>query len=498
MSHRARTTALLVIAAGVVGALVWWDQRRPSTDEARAAHGKILPGFDRGRARAISVQHAGVVTTLTHEGDAWLVDGKGRADADAVEALLGALEFGSVERRLRPPDAATRAQLGLAAPKTGVTVDGVSLKIGAADPSGRAVYVLRGDEPEVLVVEHRLLEVTDLPAGGFRAQGLVTTALESVHALAYGALSVSSDGAGWKVGAMRADAAKVDALLDTLRRAHARRVIETAPHDGGTALLVDGRIEARVIGPCPAHVDEQLVARADGTLLCFAADELKPLAGSPLALREARPFSRGLDQVSAVHVQRDKQELTVLRQAGQWRITVPRERAGLADDGLVRAWVGRLLQTHASGFGPPGARRGELRLDNDRCVIGERDGLVTLQRDGEPEALLVDRAFLDEASVDADRLRDRVVLRFRLDQLKTKLTPPLAELLSSLRVDAFALALHFTPVGHLHLELSTGAAHDLTWGPPEKDDGRCPARLVSSDAPPSTFYLPAVTCPNLR
>ena len=85
----------LAIAAAVVAALVWVDQRRPSTDESRRERQRIIPGFDRGRATELEIDRRGAVTRLRHEASGWWIVGppRRRADDDAVESLLSVLEY---------------------------------------------------------------------------------------------------------------------------------------------------------------------------------------------------------------------------------------------------------------------------------------------------------------------------------------------------------------------------------------------------------------------
>src|SRR5262249_56495494 len=57
----------LGVVAALVGALVWWDARRPTTEEAARARQHILPGFDRARATEIVIERPTPSTTLRHE-----------------------------------------------------------------------------------------------------------------------------------------------------------------------------------------------------------------------------------------------------------------------------------------------------------------------------------------------------------------------------------------------------------------------------------------------
>src|SRR6202000_1563986 len=128
-------------------ALLYWDARRPTTDDKTRARQHILPGFDRSRATELAIKGSRAVS-LRHEASGWwLASGERthvRADDTAVESLLGVLEYGEVERRIDHADAKLRATLGLDPPRFVITVENHTLRIGNDDPS-RGVYVARDD-----------------------------------------------------------------------------------------------------------------------------------------------------------------------------------------------------------------------------------------------------------------------------------------------------------------------------------------------------------------
>ncbi|HEX8952320.1 MAG TPA: hypothetical protein VF945_10775, partial [Polyangia bacterium] len=68
----------LGVAAVVVAALVWLDQRRPTTEEAGRQRQHLVPGFDRARATELEIERRGAVTRLRHEASGWWLAGPPR------------------------------------------------------------------------------------------------------------------------------------------------------------------------------------------------------------------------------------------------------------------------------------------------------------------------------------------------------------------------------------------------------------------------------------
>ena len=355
---RNRSLALLAAVAVVMAALVWWDRRRPSTEEAARQHERILPGFDRAAATEITVDRAGVTTQLRHEASGWwLVAPRRRADDGAVEALLAVLEEGQIERRLAVVDEPLRQRLGLAAPRARVHVAGRTLTIGGDDPS-RGVYLMRDGEPGALVAEHRLVETADLDPRLWRSMRLGLREPADAARLAYGESWALERRGGWRVTrpvATRAADAKVDALVQSLSRARAVRELAAAPagQGDGVALLIDGAVEARLGGACPGAATETLVARADGAWLCFRTTDLNLVRAPATTFYERRLFPLRLDDIVAA----DVGALHLRREQGSWRIVAPPGAVAPARDEAVRAWLEPLLAAEARSYAtaPPGA-----------------------------------------------------------------------------------------------------------------------------------------------
>lgn len=362
----------LGVAAAVVAALVWLDQRRPSTDESTRERQRIVPGFDRARATEVAIDRRGTVTTLRHEASGWWLVGppRRRADDSAVESLLAVLEYGQIDRRVGAADAALRGELGLAPPRVVVRVAGHTLRIGGDDPS-RGVYVSRDDERDILVAEHRLVETADLDPRLWRSLRVTLRDPAEARSIATTRWTLTR-AAGWRVtepAIARAADAKVDALVQALERT--RAVAENdarAPVAGGVTLSLDGERQARLAGDA--------VDRADGARLTVRASELDLVTAPPETYYERRLFPLRLDELVAI----DVGALALRRDGGRWRVVAPASAAHDAADDKVRAFAEPLLAAEARSFSPAPAATSDAHAT--RVRLATRDDEVTAAVDG--------------------------------------------------------------------------------------------------------------------
>ncbi|HZS36373.1 MAG TPA: DUF4340 domain-containing protein [Polyangia bacterium] len=414
-----RALAVLVAIAAAVGALLWWDRGRPSTDDARAARARLAPGFERARAFAITIERGGEKTRLERADDGWwLTEPRRRADDDAVEQILGELEFGQVERRLYP-DAAGRARMGLDAPRATITVGDWTARVGGDAPGGHAVYVARGGEREALVVERRLLEVIDRARDGFVSKRLAVGAVGGVRQFGAGAVLIKREPRGWRLTQpfrMAADDKRVEAWLAALDGARATRVIDPVPVQNGVAIQLDGDVEAALGPACPQHPLERVVLRSDGACLCFDDATLARLTPEPRDLVDARLVPLDVERVTRVTLE-GPHELALERAAGEWRIVEPASAAGPADDAAVREWLASLAAARASGFESMShqrlARLGLHTPDGLTLIALERDGeRLFVYREGDSHRQAIDASARALFEVDAARFRPRRVLNF--------------------------------------------------------------------------------------
>jgi hypothetical protein len=326
-----RSLVVLALAAAGVLVLVWWDQRRPSTEDAARLREQLVPGFRHEDVHDLTITRGGQVTRITRTGEVWTVTGGIRADEEAVDALLSEIELGRVGRTVGRADAALRAKLGLEPPRVRLQLDGTQLAIGADAPGG--VYVLRNEEARV--ADHHLVEVADRDE--WRSRRLTLTNMAQATTLSLGKVKLARSGGGWTVDGVPANAHAVDQLLDAIDSARATRFGPVGP--GGEPLVINDRLEARILGNC--------AARADGAELCF--DDLSKLRVDATQLRERRLYPFTADAITAVDLAEGGRTLSLRRERGVWRIVAPLASVGLADDPSVHAWLEQLIKLESEG-----------------------------------------------------------------------------------------------------------------------------------------------------
>ncbi|HJK97464.1 MAG TPA: DUF4340 domain-containing protein [Polyangiaceae bacterium LLY-WYZ-14_1] len=199
-----RTTWILAaIAGGLLAFILLYERNLPSTDELGARADRLLRVFDREEVQRVRVERRGddpstVVLVQAPPAQGTEIDGvdetldlvdpdwkltspvEDDADDDAVEALLGALEWATPSRTLTEVSAGDRARFGLDDPRVVVTLtsrgDGeTTLTLGGAPPQGGGVYVsVTGagaraqDRSVVHVVGADVFEAVDQDVAHFR------------------------------------------------------------------------------------------------------------------------------------------------------------------------------------------------------------------------------------------------------------------------------------------------------------------------------------------
>jgi hypothetical protein len=493
-------TRLLILAALAIGvvALILFDRGRPSTDEQHRATEQLFVHFDPARVDEITIERGGSTFKLERRSGLWWLDGV-RADDAAVEPILSTLTYGRVERRVKPE---ARAETGVDAPRVHLTAAGVDLRLGGDAPGG-GVYVARGDD--LLVAEHRLLEVTE---ADFRARAAVLDDAAAATTVQIGPLAIERHAAGWRViqpKPLLADPERVAALLNTLGHARAdsfQAGPAPSPSANEDVVTFDSKVEARIRWQGCGKLPQ--VVRADGAILCFAADALQPLRVTADELREPHLGALRIDDIDAVDLEAAGRKLSLRRADHAWRITAPAEAAGPAEDAQVRDRLAGLVRLRARAFGPPGNQAfGRLRLagsgDEVALTLAQNGHDVTATRSGEDAALLLTSNSTKLFDADWLPLRSRRVDSFRPDQVSalsgdgaelsrgSEANTRLIDALSNLHAESLQRR-KFTPSHTLRLTVA-GAPHAFQLGLSDADG----CLLRTSDAGPAFVIAPA-TC----
>ena len=451
-------TAIVVVAALVIGLFVWRDRGAVTTDEKEQRKGELFASWraeeltrveltSRGRSavvtRAPAVDGGEAAWTVTIAGQAY------PADAQAVEEYLGRLGVASFARRVSGVD---RAAAGLDAPRVAVDVQMGArrqrLAIGGPAPTPAGASYAEVPDRGVFAVTAQLVAALDIDVDSLRTRSFLPFAPTDLESLELtdggGAVRLvrapwgGDRGAGFRFapstpeGPVRADAAAVDRILLALGHLQAERHLgpdeaARAAHPEVTLRLAsrDPAQKPAVIelgGACPApdggEASEAVVAvRKEPTpaAACVAKDVLEALATKKDELLDRHAIGAPLDEITEIAITSGERRLEMARSGTAWHLRAPADRAVAADvgRGVVQAMLAVKGELTKSELGPV-TSRAQVRvraLDPSRpddAGAGERVETVELVADAKG-ALFVRRGE-DGATlaVAADAARDLV------------------------------------------------------------------------------------------
>jgi hypothetical protein len=401
MSTRA-LVLLGIVAAALLGYVLVFERGSVTSQELAARKGRVLPTFVREKVERLSVQRKNQEVVLERKRDK---DGLGNftlvspiqaaADSDAVDRLLGELEWLSARRTLEP-SAEERKRYGVDAPRFRVSyVAGGQrhvLAVGQDDVHGEGLYVRVDDEPHVFVVPKTLLEVVDFDPMHFRDKSLfpeltVAWATKLEVRTPQRTHTLVKDGGHWWLEDPKAkryaDDKRIADVLEALsslrgkrdvgpdQRAKAEQAL-TSPTLVVLASMVPDEAredkQARAFSlevgaPCG---EKERYARAsivagDARYVCIAEEDLAPLQLGELELAEPRLFRATPSDVERFVISRGKDQLAWRREGTGWKSDV----GAPADRDAIEGWLKDLASARAlrssalSGF----TERGRLRLE---------------------------------------------------------------------------------------------------------------------------------------
>lgn len=470
-----RTALILgVVALGLLAFIVVFERGTVSTGERDQRRGRVLETFLRDKVVRLELQRKGVTVVLTRkplpeEGldlGPFEVEApfRAKADNDAVDSVLGGLEWVDARRTLHDVSAADLAKFGLDAPRYRVVFvvgrERGFLTVGHDTPEGGSVYVQAGDPKTAFVVGKDVIEALDHEPSHFHTKELHATAFTI-----YGARRITlRDDTGERVVEKRGDyfwlvrpelrlasEPAVTELVTNLDGLLAQRFVtrEKKPAAYGLdaprfeavlesetygALPKPGekphaeRMHLRVGKPCAGHDGESYVSVDEGAVMCASDADLAKLQQSVSALRDMRLLVLDEAQVRGVRVQSAGRELVLSEQGDGWRYKVTErgrdQASGVADASAVGDWLKALrAQTAEQVTGAPapsvGGAVGEATVvtfergkDKSpyRVVFGESADRLAVGRIDEPATLLFSPQVLELVDVSTARFRKHALL----------------------------------------------------------------------------------------
>ncbi|HEX6242640.1 MAG TPA: DUF4340 domain-containing protein, partial [Polyangiales bacterium] len=380
--------ALLVAALGAY--VVVFERGSLTSKQLEERKGKVLRSFVRDQVLRLSVTRAGVTMVLDRERDAdgtlssWKLSAPsaGPADQDAVDKLLGELEWLSPRRLLEHVSAKDRATLGLKAPRFvfSYRVDGVDhqAEVGGKDAQGDNDYLAIAGEDTVYVVPKTLVEALDYDVGHFRAKeflGDITSAWAQRLTLQRGEqkISVQKDSERWwvlnepKSFADELRVRQVVSVLDGLRAVRfleggdraealkdlaqpAERVELDVVPDTHREDKAPQRFTLRLGGACKGHEGERYAQAeaAHSEPVCVRAEDVAGLAVELADLRLMRLLGMDVSEIERLELNTGGQSWKLKREGEKWL----GEGLAAPDREAVEAWLRDLSELAASAIEP--------------------------------------------------------------------------------------------------------------------------------------------------
>ena len=358
-----RTTLIL---AGIVAVLavfiLVWERHQVTSGETSDREGRLLPTFVRDRVRRLEITHAGKKIVLERpeppeSGE--MVDWRLKtprdveADDDAVDAVMGALEWLDARRTVGEVSDADRRRFGLDRPRVRVsyTLSGGTtgtLVVGAA-ASGEGVYVQAGDDGIVHVVGQDLFEALDHDANHYRNKRIAEVRASKVKTIVLGGSAgerrLDRRNGVWTLAGQnggRANTAQVEEMLRALESLDATRFVAdtsgTERQDLARYGLTPGRATARIeiegsptvnlrVGaPCEGHTDDEIYVMREGSgvVACTAKSLLDTLGHTTESLRDRRLLTATPEDSAWIEVGSGATRVKVVKGAGGWHLDQPR------------------------------------------------------------------------------------------------------------------------------------------------------------------------------
>lgn len=454
-----RTTLVLAVVALAMAAYIYFHERHTLSQaevEGRGTH--LVQRFVRARLSSVEVQRHGTSWTIERIPGADDAEDlhvyriaapvRDAADDEAVNALLGSIEWTDARRTLVNVSSADRNTYGLLHPRLRAVLrvanETIHLAFGAEVPGGQGVYASLDDPHTVYVVGKDFFEAFDFDLAHFRsksffdgrsAAGAVRITLRNE----FGSVVLDRpDGHQWWVRepvAMHAASAAVDAILNSFESAQAESFVDESAANlsryGLSPAVVDVRatmsapdggagasMRIRLGNVCEGRPNEVYALVDDAPpVVCVVAESFAALRVSRTTLNENHLLVTPDESVERVSVSRGSASLRVSRTDDGWKFAANGAADAPADEAAVARLVADLRalvvadtsdqtniesvvpiaadQLRAFHLDPPLAEISITKTEGrglERVLLGQRGSQYWVRRGDEPVAFLVDEA----------------------------------------------------------------------------------------------------------
>jgi hypothetical protein len=391
---RFRTTAILLLAVLLLGALISRLERKTRYTRERAEAARRALGFQAEAVSSFEIQSSNLLVGCAREDGHWMIARplRARADAAAVDQLLyglQGLERGEVitPRDLKNRDLGPDAY-GLALPRYRIVLGFAhhrqTIRVGREAPLGGSVYIQEEGQENIVAVDRGLLDLLPASVSALRDRSLLPGSPEMVQRLEIrrgdGFIQLARAERGrWMIRqplVTRASPAAVQRLLEQLFLLRAAEFLpgettDSTAHgfddpDLRIGVALGGGGEAAVLFGNPiGRGSARLYALAQpGDSVCVVeAAQVEPLNVALDDLRDRKLTTLEARDVNQIVIEEGERKLELRHVSGEWRLIEPRRWK--ADDQRVleflAVWTAPVIQNFfpaptnlaASGLEPP-------------------------------------------------------------------------------------------------------------------------------------------------
>ena len=456
------SAALLAVALGL-GAYVWLDRDKVSDGERALRPHNVFPAFRRDEVDRIELVKDQKELVLARDrgkdgGDAaWRIEKPDSlaAEADAVDKLLGILEFATYIRKVD-----SEAKVAFDSPRLRGSLSMGKVKfsfvLGAAAPSPDGAAYLRVEGEGDYVVSKELVTALLEGESNYRSRNIVPYLSIDLRRL-----EISGGAEAWsidrvdevvfrlddpKLRASREDLDKVWMAFADMRAdgflgedeakaatAHPAFSIKMFPKDASKPIG-----ELLVGGPCPALPDDVVVRRTSPTPLaaCVPKLVLEGLATPKKTLVDTKLFVARPDEAEEVMLEPldgKGPKIEMARKGTGWHVRSPFDRDLASDEAdMANALVGALTRGHGDGVVAtdpkakftPHSKASVVRFENQGTEVVEvgtdEKGNWVAHRTMDGATLALGPELVRRLKPTEIALRGRTVLATKLDPKEVK------------------------------------------------------------------------------
>jgi len=430
-----RSLLALVVVAAALGGFLYYDSKRPASDEKKQE--KIFPDVQSDKIDQITVKsEKGETTTSAKQGDRWRQTQPAAVAADEAEISGITSNLASLEaQRVVEEQPGDLKQFGLDPARIEVAFrqggKDYKLLLGQKTPTGGDLYARVADKPRVFIVASFLETTFNKSPFDLRDKTILTFDRDKADRLeiatADRTVTIAKQGADWRITAPVDARADFGAIESALGRLNSTPMKAISAENADAAKLKEYGLDTPAVtvnvgaGSSRAGL---ILGKSAGEGVVYAKDVSRPLVftvETALADELKKPaddfrvkdlFDARAFNTTRVEISRSGQILTFEKDKDAWKQVTP--AAKQADAAKVDALLAALSGTRATGFADkaPALDAPEavvtLKFDEgkqEKVTFARKGSDAFAQRQGDASVAKIDAAALDAIVKAIDALK---------------------------------------------------------------------------------------------